>query len=343
MINDRSLSFPGLLEAPVVAAGFKLKPSDFQVVEELGFNPEGGGEHIYLRIRKTGANTAWVANQLAEFVGVRALDVNFSGRKDRHAVTEQWFSCWKPGKTMPDFESFCQQRDGVEVLDVQRYNKKLRRGTHQANKFTIRLRNLQSDAYINPSSADLKKIKAELERRLVRLESNGFANYFGEQRFGNEGQNLQMADKLFSGEKVPRAQRDMYLSASRSYMFNWMLGEMIERGDYDAALEDDACELNESNQFIGRDGVERNVSRGWLYGKSRVSAATEVMQAYERVFPAWCAGLTKVGMKAQLRDLRVLPRELEWHFEGPDLALSFILPTGSFATEFLKELVIYGE
>jgi tRNA pseudouridine13 synthase len=48
-------------------------------------------------------------------------------------------------------------------------------------------------------------------------------------------------------------------------------------------------------------------------------------------------------MKAQLRDLRVMPRELRWHFDGADLALSFSLPTGSFATEFLKELVIYGE
>ena len=146
MISDRSLSFPRLLEAPLVTAGFKREAADFQVVEELGFTPEGGGEHIYLRIRKTGENTAWVATQLAAFAGVRALDVNFSGRKDRHAITEQWFSCWKPGKDMPDFESFCQQHDGLELLEVQRYNKKLRRGSHQANKFTIRLRNLHCDS-----------------------------------------------------------------------------------------------------------------------------------------------------------------------------------------------------
>ena len=80
MISERSLSFPRLLEAPLVTAGFKREAADFQVVEELGYTPEGGGEHIYLRIRKTGENTAWVATQMAAFAGVRALDVNFSGR-----------------------------------------------------------------------------------------------------------------------------------------------------------------------------------------------------------------------------------------------------------------------
>ena len=343
MISDRSLSFPRLLEAPLVTAGFKREAADFQVVEELGFTPEGGGEHIYLRIRKTGQNTAWVATQLAAFAGVRALDVNFSGRKDRHAITEQWFSCWKPGKDMPDFESFCQQHDGLELLEVQRYNKKLRRGSHQANKFTIRLRNLHCDSLTSESSAHSEKIRDEIEVRLRRLQSDGFANYFGEQRFGKETQNLQMADKLFCGEKVPRVQRDMYLSAARSYMFNSMLGQMIETGEYHVALENASLELSHATQSIGRDGIKNDEPRGWLYGKSRVSSAAAVMRAYECVFSDWAAGLTKVGMKAQLRDLRVMPRELRWHFDGADLALSFSLPTGSFATEFLKELVIYGE
>ena len=90
--SDRSLYFPSLLDKPSMRADFKSTPSDFQVFEQLGFEPTGGGEHIYLKIRKTGANTAWVASCLAEFVGVRDFDVNYSGRKDRHAVTEQWFS-----------------------------------------------------------------------------------------------------------------------------------------------------------------------------------------------------------------------------------------------------------
>ena len=135
----------------------------------------------------------------------------------------------------------------------------------------------------------------------------------------------------------------MYLSAARSYMFNSMLGQMIEAGEYHVALKNASLELSHATQSIGRDGIKNDEPRGWLYGKSRVNSAAAVMRAYECVFPDWADGLTKVGMKAQLRDLRVMPRELRWHFDGADLALSFSLPTGSFATEFLKELVIYGE
>ena len=325
-----------------LAADFKQEPADFRVIEELGFDPVGGGEHIYLKIRKTGANTAWVATQIAEFAKVRSFDVNYSGRKDRHAITEQWFSCWKPGKDTPDFESFCSQLDGVELLETQRFNKKLRRGSHQANRFTIWLRNFRLEEV---SGVEVKSegIREELERRLLWLQQKGFANYFGEQRFGKEGQNLEMADKLFRGEKIPKTHRDLYLSAARSYMFNWMLGQKIESGQYIAALDEKLMHSEPESQLGGRDGLVADSPRGWLYGKSRVDSAAEVMGHYEDTFPDWTAGLNKIGMKAQLRDLRVLPSDLVWLFEGSDLQLSFSLPTGSFATEFLKELVNYGE
>jgi len=344
--SERPLRFPGLLDKARVAADFKSVPADFQVVENLGFEPVGGGEHVYLRIRKTGANTAWVATRIAEFVGVRSFDVNYSGRKDRHAVTEQWFSCWKPGKEMPDFEGFFGQLEGVELLEVQRYNKKLRKGTHASNSFVIWLRNLRlvsTDATANTDSASLDNIRNELEHRLQSIANEGFANYFGEQRFGIEGQNLEMADKLLSGGKVPREQRDMYLSAARSYMFNWMLGNKIAAGQYQLEIRGKTGCDNADNQPTGRDGIKRTGPRGWLYGQSRLESNRDTMEHYEAAFPDWSTGLKKIGMKAQLRDLRVMPQDFSWKFEEAGLQLSFTLPTGSFATELLKELVNYGE
>jgi len=337
-----------------VQADLKSIPSDFQVTEQLGFEPVGGGEHIYLRVRKTGANTAWVASQIAEFVGVRAFDVNYSGRKDRHAVTEQWFSCGKPGKAMPDFDAFFQELEGVELLETQRFSKKLRRGTHTSNRFVIWLRNLRPVPANAASGTDSSShigegaIREDLEKNLCSIANDGFANYFGEQRFGIEGQNLEMADKLFSGGRVPRSQRDMYLSAARSYMFNWMLGEKITNGQYQLEIDAEAdCSMQDSSiqksHPVGRSGVVNHASRGWLYGQSRVESAQQMMNNYEAAFPAWSAGLKKIGMKAQLRDLRIMPDEFDWYFEDTDLRLSFTLPTGSFATELLKELVNYGE
>ena len=45
-----------------------------------------------MRIEKRGANTRWVAAELARQAQVSANDVGFAGLKDRHAVTVQWFS-----------------------------------------------------------------------------------------------------------------------------------------------------------------------------------------------------------------------------------------------------------
>ena len=78
-------------------AKLRSTPEDFRVVEDLGYEPEGEGEHHYLYIQKRGENTDWVARQLANFCQVSPKDVAYAGKKDRHAVTEQWFSVHLPG------------------------------------------------------------------------------------------------------------------------------------------------------------------------------------------------------------------------------------------------------
>ena len=51
----------------------KASPEDFLVVEDLGFAPDGEGEHLLVRIRKRGCNTRFVADALAKFLKVPAL------------------------------------------------------------------------------------------------------------------------------------------------------------------------------------------------------------------------------------------------------------------------------
>ena len=45
---------------PVLTARLRVEVEDFQVDEDLGFEPSGEGEQLFLRIEKRGANTAWV-------------------------------------------------------------------------------------------------------------------------------------------------------------------------------------------------------------------------------------------------------------------------------------------
>lgn len=98
----------------------KANPEDFVVVEDLGFEPDGEGEHILVRILKNGCNTRFVADALAKFLKIHAREVSFAGQKDKHAVTEQWLCARVPGKEMPDLERLSTGRlPGAGVCAAQ--------------------------------------------------------------------------------------------------------------------------------------------------------------------------------------------------------------------------------
>lgn len=282
-------------------------PEDFRVTEHLGFELDGTGEHAWLRIRKTGDNTGWVAAQLARLAGVRPFDVGYAGRKDRHAVTEQWFSCYLPGKADPDWRVL--EQDGIEVIRVTRHSRKLRRGAHRANHFEIRIRMIGRDD--------------QLEHRLEHVRDYGFPNYFGEQRFGHDGGNLGQARVLFDGGRVPRGKRDIYISAARAYLFNRVLSARVEDGSW-----------------LGLDENGREKT-GTLFGVSRNGASPEdeIPQGLED----WVEGLKALKVKASRRPLGVIPESFRWAFEDDALVLGFALPSGSYATSLLRELVLYEE
>ncbi|MEX2489319.1 MAG: tRNA pseudouridine(13) synthase TruD [Pseudomonadales bacterium] len=216
-MNDSgfSLCFPRARGEPLCRGVIKAEAGDFQVMEQLGFEPAGNGEHAYLKIRKINANTGWVASQLAGLAEVRPFDVGYAGRKDRQAITEQWFSCYLPGRMDPDWRTLAS--DDIEIVAVTRHRRKLRKGAHRRNLFQVRIREFDGD-------------RADMEARLECIRDNGFPNYFGEQRFGRGGRNLHYAGQLFAGERVSRAKRDIYVSAARAYLFNRVLSDRVVNG-----------------------------------------------------------------------------------------------------------------
>ncbi len=127
--------------APTARGILKAQAADFVVNEDLGFEPCGEGEHIFVRVRKTGENTAWVAGLLADAAGVNRNAVTWAGLKDRHAVTEQWFGIHLPGKAEPDLSVI--ESDSIQILQVKRHNKKLRVGYLKGNHFILRLTGLE--------------------------------------------------------------------------------------------------------------------------------------------------------------------------------------------------------
>ena len=203
---------------PRLSGQIRKQPEDFVVIEDLGFQPSGEGEHAYLQVEKRNANTSWVAWRIAEFAGIREMDVGYAGRKDRHAITTQWFSCYLPGQPDPDWAQF--SAEGVQLKQATRHGGKLRPGDLAGNRFELLVR---MDAH-DPTQ------RAALEMRLSRLAEEGFPNYFGAQRFGRDDQNLEAADRLLRrGERV-RGDRGMLISAARSALFNHYLSNRLAAG-----------------------------------------------------------------------------------------------------------------
>lgn len=320
-------------------------------MELLGFEPDGQGGHRLLWVRKTDANTEWVARRLAALSGVSVADVGFAGLKDRRALTCQWFSVPAPRGPEPDWSRL--SAEGIEVLEVWAHRRKLRRGALLGNRFRIRVRDLQA------ASADgLEPPVGRLEARLSSIRGQGVPNYFGEQRFGRGGANLLHADALFRGERV-RAnphQRGLWLSAARSELFNRVLAARVSRGDWTRPLPGDCLNLDGSHSFfpveiIDDDLVERCQRldlhpTGPLWGRGEPPTGGEVRALEEAVMASprgWGEGLARFGLVQERRSLRLPVRDLAWTPSPSGLELSFTLPAGAYATAVLREVVTWDE
>ena len=325
---------------PAGQARLRVAPEDFQVTEIPVCLPDGEGEHLWLRVRKRDSNTEWVAKQLARWAGVGPAQVSYAGLKDRHAVTEQWFSIHLPGQADPDLALLTG--DEFRVEEAARHSRKLKRGALKGNRFVLRLRDWQGDREL-------------LEERLHHIASGGVPNYFGEQRFGHDGGNLEQARRLFAGElrKCPRHQRGLYLSAARSWLFNRIAALRVADGTWNQALPGDFLQLNGRHAgFVAEADDDALATRlkamevhptGPLWGRGRPQTGEPRTQwEAEQLAPytEWCSGLERAGLEQERRALRVRVEDLRWEWEeATGLCLAFSLGAGSYATMVVRELV----
>ncbi|WP_286262495.1 tRNA pseudouridine(13) synthase TruD [Thalassotalea atypica] len=326
---------------PKASGDLRSEYADFKVFELLPFSPSGEGEHLFIHIRKTGANTVYVARQLAKYFGVKENLVGYAGLKDRFAVTEQWFGVHVPGKKVYDL-SDCEI-DGVEILSYQRHNKKLKTGALLGNRFELLLRNV----------TDINDVKA----RWKHVEQHGVPNYFGEQRFGFEGGNIDKAKALFAGVKVKdKKKRSIYLSAARSFIFNELVHQRIEDETFNEIQQGDVCMLAGSQSvFIVDDKTEELAQRlvendidltASMWGAGDLMTQGEVEQFESKMlslFPELCAGLAKFGLKQERRRMRLNVAQSKIDVRDNNVLLTFVLPAGAYATTVLREVINYQD
>lgn len=321
------------------SAVLKACAEDFQVDEVLDIPLSGEGEHLWLWVEKRNLNTEEAARRLAKAAGVPLRTVSYAGLKDRQALTRQWFSLHLPGKADPNLSA--AQNDTLSILKQTRHSRKLQRGAHSANGFTLRLTALAAD-------------RAALDERLEAMQRTGVPNYFGTQRFGFQGGNVFDAQQYAERQALPeqRNVRSRLLSTARSFLFNRMLAARVADGTWNRAQVGDLLAFTDSRSFFPAGEAECSDPRlaildlhptGALWGEGG-SVATGDCAALENAIAsehqALCSWLARAGLAQERRILRLPIGGLTWHYPEPDiLQLEFVLPAGCFATVVVRELV----
>lgn len=333
------LDWPTSRGGRLARARLKADPRDFVVEEDLQLPAANSGEHLCLRIEKIGDNTEYVARQLASLAGCRHFDVGFCGLKDRHAVTRQWFSIYRPGLEAGDAAFIQRVSDSWPVLAACRQVRKLRRGDHNGNRFEITLRDVAGDT-------------TEIEQALRELRDTGCPNYFGFQRFGHLGGNLDRAVTLdprvlnrsggrgagrrgHRGKAGNEGKGAIYFSAARSWLFNEVLAARVDMGNWHRAMDGEP----------GIPGTEAGAPppvTGPLWGDGGTEAVSEQGQLEREVVaqhPQLAALFSATRMKPERRPLVLQPEELAWQWLGANtLKLTFRLAPGQYATTLLSDV-----
>lgn len=339
MTEIPGLDWPRAFGGPAGQGSIKVQPEDFQVDEILGFEPEGQGDFLWMQWRKSSTNTRWLAGQLASFAGLPESQVGHAGLKDRHAVTIQWFSLALSQSREPDWTQL--EIPDCQLLRTARHSRPLRPGDHEANAFVIRIRNFQGDL-------------GRFGQIFEAIKTQGFPNWFGEQRFGHEGSNLEGARSWFAGEARPmRKEQGFLLSAVRGLLFNQVLAKRIEAGCWHRPVEGDLMEAADGHVFalprldeavLQQCECQEAGPTGPLYGagepRPRLAALALEQEALSQS-GFWRKGLERERLRAARRPLRARMLDAYWQQQGADLVLSFRLGTGSYATALLHELLVW--
>jgi tRNA pseudouridine13 synthase len=335
-------------ELPGIGGVIRTTDEDFVVDEEPAYPPSGAGDHVLVRIEKRGLTTPQAVRAIADALGARDRDIGVAGMKDRHAVTTQWLSL--PPPVTPE-AARALELPGVRVLEAARHPHKLRTGHVRANRFRLRVRGLP--AGLAPELA--RRARAILDRL---AEPPGAPNWYGEQRFGRDGDNAARGRELVSGARRPGRDRRMdrlMISALQSELFNAWLAARVADGLYRRAIAGDVLHKRGGGLFDCTDPAVDEprllagevVATGPMFGDRMRWPADGTPAAEREAAILDAAGLSRDPFapvralaEGTRRDAAVLlTAAAVAPADDGTLEVAFTLPGGAYATTVMREVM----
>lgn len=353
------MNLPYLTAAlPGIGGVLRTSVDDFVVDEEPAYLPNGTGDHVFVRVEKRGLTTPMTIDRIARALSVRARDIGVAGMKDRHAVTRQWLSL--PPPVTPEAAQALALED-IRILEVARHPHKLRTGHVRANRFVLRVRGMTVG------------IAEAVERARAILgalaAAPGAPNWYGEQRFGREGDNAEKGLAIVRGQMRPPRDHKLarlLVSALQSELFNrWLVARLADglyakvlAGDVMHKLRDataapgevrsgggmfvsDAPDVDEARLLAGEVGIT-----GPMFGE-RMRRPTDGSPAATREAAVLDgAGLSIESFQAvrqiaegTRRDATIEVGTPTVRADGDAVEIAFSLPGGAYATTIMREIM----
>lgn len=330
---------------PFITAGLpgcggqiKAQPGHFIVEEVPLYEASGEGPHLYVCLTREGWTTRQVVEALARLLELRPRDIGYAGLKDRHARCTQVFS-------LPGLEPSAARRIESElpfqVLWARHHRNKLKPGHLLGNRFRITISDLDVPAAEALTHAG--HIASALAQR-------GLPNFFGPQRFGNEGANVARGyHVLVGGWERDKWLRRLVISAYQSYLFNRYLARRMALGWFDHLVPGDVAKKTDTGGMFNVQDPAVEQSRyargeitftGPMYGTKMWAAGAAAGELETAILAE--AGLTlenfaQARVEGTRRPGRLSLPTIDYSSGDDGLHLAFFLPKGSYATIVVRE------
>jgi tRNA pseudouridine13 synthase len=336
---------------------FKHSARDFVVDEKPLYEFSGEGEHLILHIRKKNLSTMELISALAKYLGIKNKEIGYAGLKDKHAMTKQYISLHK--KYEDALDGF--KHESIKILSKTYHNNKIRIGHLSSNRFYIKLKKV--------NATDAKKI----DEALKKISKQGMPNFFGYQRFGNDGDNHIDGEKIAKGQKKERNVkiRKLLISSYQSHLFNLWLSRRLEISSLVSSftaselenllnlpkieieklqkqehpfklIEGDIMEHYPYGKLFEFDQSENDFSR---FNKKDISVTGLLCGTKTRLSSGLAREIEKdfddeINADGTRRYAWVYPTDVEGRFNAIEAQyeLNFTLPKGSYATVLIEEI-----
>ncbi|MCB0045050.1 MAG: tRNA pseudouridine(13) synthase TruD [Caldilineaceae bacterium] len=360
MLDFSSGTEPAYITQSLPGIGGTLRAdNEHFIVEEIPlYEPADEGQHLYVRLTKTGLTTKEVEKRLSKLFNLPRGAVGFAGMKDKYARTTQTFSLnvgHQPAEFAEEAAGRIADNLPVTVEWARFHSNKLRTGHLLGNRFRIVISDIAIGDAESPAGEALKRAEQVCEQ----IKRDGLPNYFGLQRFGIDGGNVARGSEILRGKQYVRDkwQRRFMISAYQSFLCNCYLDARVRRGEFTRLLPGDVAKKYATGGMFDVEDVAAEQSRyaeheisftAPMYG-SKMRPAHHAAGALEaEIFAAADIALDRFA-KARVEGTRRLGRILtpdltvaliDMPNDGKrDLRIDFTLPKGAYATVILREIM----